>query len=131
MVGTELELEVVATTVGEAIARGPGAELAIAEELFSVRRALELDSAPVAVAGTELDVVLATAGVSGTSGSAATKTKATVWAAEKLPPEGSEGAVEEESAARTEKLLIGARSVLGIKVVLLLSISVTLAREAL
>jgi hypothetical protein len=134
VVGAELELELVASRGGTTLVREPGIELAIpvAEEPVVIEEALVLDSVPpVAVARTELAVVLTSTGLSCTSGSAATKTKATSWAPNMLPPEVFEGAACEESTARTEELLIGARSVLGVEVVLLLSISVILAREAL
>jgi hypothetical protein len=75
----------------EPVARVPGVELAVAV---------------VVVARTELTVVLASAGVSNTSGLVATKTKATFWAPCTLPSD------EEESAVRTPKLLVEIRSAL-------------------
>jgi hypothetical protein len=92
---TELKLEDVACTAGEPVARDPGVELSIAV---------------VVVARTELPVVFASAGVSITSGLAATKTKATFWAPCVLPSALSEGAMWEKSAVRTEKLLVETRS---------------------
>lgn len=84
---TELKLEDVACA-----AREPGAELAIAV---------------VVVARTELPVVLASAGVSITSGLAATKTKATFCVPCMLPSDSSGGAIWEESTSvRTAKLLV-------------------------
>jgi hypothetical protein len=92
---TELKLEDATCAAGEPVAREPGAELAKA----------------VVVARTELPVVLASAGMSITSGSVATKTKATFWAPCMLPSDLSGVAIWEESAVRTEKLLVDARSV--------------------
>jgi hypothetical protein len=92
---TELKLEDVACTAGEPVARDPGVELSIAVAV---------------VARTELPVVIASAGVSITSGLAATKTKATFWAPCVRPSELFEGAMWEESAVRTEKLLVETRS---------------------
>ena len=88
---TELKLEDVACTAGEPVAGDPGVELSIAV---------------VVVARTEVPVVFASVGVSITSGLVATKTKATFWAPCVLPSELTEGAMWEESAVRTEKLLV-------------------------
>jgi hypothetical protein len=92
---TELEPEAVASTAREVAAREPEEELAIivVEEPFAVETTLSLAPAPVEVAKMELVVVFATpAGVSSTSGSAATKTKATFCAPALLLPDEFEGA---------------------------------------
>jgi hypothetical protein len=86
----ELSPEGAACAAGEPVARDAGVELSIAV---------------VVVARTELPVVLASAGVSITSGLVGTKTKATFWAPCVLPSELSEGTMWEESAVRTEKVL--------------------------
>ena len=88
------EPEAVASTAGEVAAREPEDELAIivVEEPFVVEKTLPMIPAPVEVAKTELVVVFATpAGVSSTSGSAATKTKATFCAPALLLPDEFEG----------------------------------------
>jgi hypothetical protein len=71
-------------------------------------KALLLVSVPVAVAVAELMVAPASPGESITTGSMATNTKATFWAPELLPSDESDGAISEESAARTATVLVGA-----------------------
>lgn len=92
---TELEPEAVASTAGEVPAREPEDDPAITvvEEPFAVDTTLSLVPAPVEVAKTEVVVEVATtAGLSITSGSAATKTKATFCAPETPVPDELEGA---------------------------------------
>jgi hypothetical protein len=97
---TELELGDVPCTAEELVAREPGVGLAIAV---------------VVVARTELPVLPASAGVSITSGSAATKTKATFWARCMLPSDSFEGAIWEGSAVRTAMVLVETRSALNVE----------------
>ena len=123
----ELEPEAVASTAGEVAAREPEDELAIivVEEPFAVETTLSVAPAPVEVAKAELVVGFTTpAGVPGTSGSAATKTKATFCALELLLPDEFEGGAWGPSAERTVELpdLVGA--VLGVEVTFLESTSV-------
>jgi hypothetical protein len=92
---TELEPEAVASTAGEVAAREPedGPAIIVVEEPFAVDTTLSFAPAPVEVAKTELVVEVATtAGLSITSGSAATKTKATFCTPEVLVPDELEGA---------------------------------------
>jgi len=96
---TELELEDVPCTAEELVAREPGVGLAIAV---------------VVVARTELPV-LSASGVSITSGSAATKTKATFWARCMVPSDSFEGAIWEGSAVRTAMVLVETRSALNVE----------------
>lgn len=127
---TELEPDAVASTAREVAAREPGDELAIivVEEPFAVETTFSLAPAPVEVAKTELVVVFATS--SNTSGSAATKTKATFCAFGLLLPDEFEGAARGVSAERTVELpdLVGA--VLGVEVTLSASTSVAPAKDA-
>ena len=92
---TELETEAVASTAGEVAPREPEAEsvITVVEEPFGVGATLPLAPAPVEVAKTELVVEVGTiAGLSITSGSAATKTKATFCTPEMPLPDVFEGA---------------------------------------
>ncbi len=130
---TELEPEAAASTVGEVAARELEDELAIivVEEPFAVETTSSLAPAPVEVAKTELVVVFATtAGVSCTSGSAATNTKATFRTPEMLLPDEFEGAAWGVSAERTVELPVVVVAVLGVEVTLLLSASIAPTRDA-
>ena len=119
--------------IGEVIVvREPGVELAVAlvEGPVAVDKALLIASSPVIVARMELLVALASAGVSSTSGSVDTNTKATFWAPEMLPSDEFEGATWEESAVKTVLLLVEGRSTFGVEAESLSSTSVTLGSEA-
>ena len=99
---TEPELETGTCVIGEAVV--------ITEVDGTVATEVLLVSAPVAVAvaGTGVSLAPASPGVSITTGSLATNTRATFWAPEMLPLDESEGAAPEDSAARTAKSLIKA-----------------------
>ena len=92
---TELEPEAVASTAGEVAAGVPEAEdgpaIIVGEELFAVETTVSLAPAPVEVAKTELIEVATTDGLSSTSGSAATKSKATFCTPEMALPDEFEG----------------------------------------
>lgn len=93
---TELEPEAVASTAGEVTERvpeaGDGPAIIVVEELFAVETTLSLAPAPVEVAKTELVEVATTDELSSTSGSAATKSKATFCTPETVLPDEFEGA---------------------------------------